>query len=58
MITYLPEAGHGRPIDLRYDTRPWVSMVVMPETPIKPEQLSGLAKPASRKDGLGRRKSQ
>ena len=27
-------------------TRPWGSMVAIPESPIKPEQLSGLIEPA------------
>ena len=31
--------------------RPCDSMVATPKSPEKPEQLSGLTKPASRKDG-------
>ncbi|MFC1919875.1 hypothetical protein ACFLWX_03705 [Chloroflexota bacterium] len=38
--------------------RPWGSVVATPESPSEPEQLLGLIKPASRKDGPGRRKSQ
>jgi len=40
-------------------TRPWGSSVVAtPESPEEPEQLPGLIKPASRKDGPRRRGSQ
>jgi len=51
------EARRDRPIDFRYDTRPWGSMGAMPETPEKPEQLYELTKPASCKDKSGRRQS-
>jgi hypothetical protein len=38
--------------------RPWGSVVAIPESPIKPEQLSGLIKPARCKEGLRGRKGQ
>ena len=37
--------------------RPWGSVVAIPESPKKPEQLSGLIKPASCKGGLRRKKA-
>lgn len=37
---------------------PWGSMVATPESLKKPEQLPGLIKPVSRKDGPRRRENQ
>jgi len=39
-------------------TRPWGSVVATPESSEEPEQLPGLIKPASRKDGPRRKESQ
>ena len=38
--------------------RPWGSVVATSQSPEEPEQLLGLVKPASRKDGPVRRDSQ
>ena len=60
-LAYDPDFVIGKSVLARLTLdleRPWGSVVATPESPEEPEQLPGLIKPASRKDGPGRRKKQ